>query len=113
MRDSYVVIPGHGQDKINAAYSYGGIELLNQTLKENFKFEAPYYASITFQNFIDCVDELFPNGVKIEAEKDLDLDGVYIKKGKQIMDGIILSCSMHGLEKMKKVTLDGSEDNNK
>lgn len=87
MRDSYVNIPGHGQDKINAAYSYGGIDLLNQTLKENFKFEAPYYATITFQDFIDCVNELFPDGVNIDAEKDLDLDGVYIKKGEQDMDG--------------------------
>lgn len=80
MRDSYVDIPGYGMDKINAAYSYGGIDLLNQTLKENFKFEAPYYASITFQDFIDCVNELFPDGVKIDAEKSLDLDGVYIKR---------------------------------
>lgn len=74
-------------NKINAAYSYGGVDLLNQTLKENFKFEAPYYASITFQDFIDCVNELFPDGVEIDAEKSLDLDGVYIKKGKQVMDG--------------------------
>nr|AAD26696.1 putative pbp5 repressor PsR [Enterococcus faecium] len=74
-------------NKINAAYSYGGVDLLNQTLKENFKFEAPYYASITFQDFIDCVNELFPGGVKIDAEKSLDLDGVYINKGEQVMDG--------------------------
>ena len=84
MRDSYVDIPGYGMNKINAAYSYGGVDLLNQTLKENFKFEAPYYASITF---IDCVNELFPGGVKIDAEKSLDLDGVYINKGEQVMDG--------------------------
>ena len=63
------------------------MNLLNQTLKENFKFEAPYYASITFQDFIDCVNELFPGGVKIDAEKSLDLDGVYINKGEQVMDG--------------------------
>lgn len=49
--------------------------------------EAPYYASITFQDFIDCVNELFPGGVKIDAEKSLDLDGVYINKGEQVMDG--------------------------
>lgn len=47
----------------------------------------PNYASITFQDFIDCVNELFPDGVKINAEKDLDLDEVYIKKGEQTMDG--------------------------
>lgn len=33
------------------------------------------------------MNELFPDGVKINAEKDLDLDEVYIKKGKQTMDG--------------------------
>lgn len=38
MRDSYVDIPGYGMNKINVAYSYGGVDLLNQTLKENFKF---------------------------------------------------------------------------
>ena len=67
-------------NKINAAYSYGGIDLLDQTLQDNFKLETPYYASITFQDFIDCIDELFPDGVTIDAEKDLDLDGVDIKK---------------------------------
>ncbi|MBO0462172.1 MULTISPECIES: LCP family protein [Enterococcus] len=87
MRDSYVPIPGYGMNKINAAYSYGGIDLLDKTLQENFKLETPYYASITFQDFIDCVDELFPDGVTIDAEKDLDLDGVDIKKGEQTMDG--------------------------
>lgn len=35
----------------------------------------------------DCVNELFPGGVKIDAEKSLDLDGVYINKGEQVMDG--------------------------
>ncbi|WP_049061978.1 LCP family protein, partial [Enterococcus faecium] len=40
-----------------------------------------------FQDFIDCVNELFPGGVKIDAEKSLDLDGVYINKGEQVMDG--------------------------
>lgn len=38
-------------------------------------------------SLIVSVNELFPNGVDINAEKDLDLDGVYIKKGEQTMDG--------------------------
>lgn len=87
MRDSYVPITGYGQDKINAAYSYGGLALLQDTLKNNFNVDIPYYVSITFQDFIDCLDEIFPDGVKITAEKEIDLDGVHIEPGTQTMDG--------------------------
>ncbi|MBO1305362.1 LCP family protein [Enterococcus sp. 669A] len=87
MRDSYVDIPGYGMDKINAAYSYGGIELVRKTLEENFNLPIQYYVVIDFDHFKDAVDTLFPKGVTINAEKDLDLDGVFIEKGKQKMDG--------------------------
>ncbi len=87
MRDSYVDIPGYGMDKINAAYSYGGIELVRKTLEENFNLPIQYYVVIDFDHFKDAVDTLFPKGVTITAEKDLDLDGVFIDKGKQKMDG--------------------------
>src|SRR5207237_1555308 len=33
MRDSYVAIPGHGKDKLNAAYSIGGGQLLAKTIE--------------------------------------------------------------------------------
>jgi LCP family protein required for cell wall assembly len=87
MRDSYVDIPGYGKDKINAAYSYGGIELVRKTLKENFDLPIEYYVTIDFDHFKEAVDNLFPKGVTIDAEKDLDLDQVFIKAGKQKMDG--------------------------
>lgn len=87
MRDSYVDIPDHGKDKINAAYSYGGIELVRKTLKENFDIPIEYYVTIDFDHFKYAIDSLFPKGVTIDAEKDLDLDQVYIKSGKQKMDG--------------------------
>lgn len=87
MRDSYVDIPDHGKDKINAAYSYGGIELVRKTLKENFDIPIEYYVTIDFDHFKEAIDSLFPKGVTIDAEKDLDLDQVYIKSGKQKMDG--------------------------
>ncbi|MFR3683863.1 MAG: LCP family protein [Enterococcus sp.] len=87
MRDSYVDIPGHGKDKINAAYSYGGIELVRKTLKENFDLPIEYYVTVNFDHFKEAIDSLFPKGVTIDAEKDLDLDQVFIKAGKQKMDG--------------------------
>lgn len=87
MRDSYVEIPEYGKDKINAAYFYGGIPLLEETLKNNFQVETPYYISMTFDKFVDSINDLFPKGVTIDAQASFELDGVTIKKGKQQMDG--------------------------
>lgn len=87
MRDSFVAIPGVGQNKINAAYAYGGADLVRQTIKENFGLDCQYYAKVDFKSFEKVVDALFMNGIKIDAEKDLNLDGVDIKKGVQKMDG--------------------------
>ena len=90
MRDSFVTIPGVGQNKINSAYAYGGADLVRQTLVENFGIDCQYYAKVDFKSFEKVIDALFMNGVKIDAEKDLNLDGVDIKKGGQKMDGHVL-----------------------
>ncbi|MFC4771532.1 LCP family protein [Enterococcus hermanniensis] len=88
MRDMYVDIPGVGQNKLNAAYAYGGADLVRQTLKENFGIDCRYYAMVDFQTFEKGVDALFPNGVKIDAEKDMSsyIDEP-ISKGVQQMNG--------------------------
>lgn len=87
MRDTFVDIPGYDENKINAAYALGGADLVRQTLAENFNIQTRYYAKVDFQSFEKIIDSMFPNGVKIDAEKDLNLDGVDIAKGKQKMDG--------------------------
>lgn len=69
MRDTYVDIPGHGKNKINAAYSYGGPELVRQTIKENFGVDVQYYVVANFEGFPKIVDTLAPEGIKINAEK--------------------------------------------
>lgn len=87
MRDSYVEIPDHGLEKINAAYAYGGAELTKKVLNESFDLPINYYISLNFKHFIQLIDELYPNGVEIDAEKDINLDNVDIKQGFQVMDG--------------------------
>jgi LCP family protein required for cell wall assembly len=71
MRDSYVEIPGYGKHKINAAFAYGGPDLLRRTIKQNFGIDLQYYAIVDFQGFVQVIDEAFPNGVEINVEKKM------------------------------------------
>jgi len=88
MRDSYVEIPGHGKHKINAAFAYGGPELLRQTIKQNFDIDLQYYAIVGFQGFVQLIDEVFPNGVEIDVEKEMSKNiGVTLEPGKQRLNG--------------------------
>ncbi|GCF93712.1 transcriptional regulator [Enterococcus florum] len=88
MRDMYVNVPGVGENKLNAAYAYGGADLVRQTLKENFGVDCRYYAMVDFQSFEKGIDALFPSGVPIDAEKDMSayIDEP-ISQGPQRMNG--------------------------
>lgn len=88
MRDTYVEIPQHGKNKINAAFALGGPELLRQTIKENFNIDTKYYAIIDFDGFVHLIDEAFPEGVEIEVEKEMSaFIGVTLEPGLQRLDG--------------------------
>lgn len=65
MRDIYVDIPGHQSNRINAAYAYGGPELLMETIKENFGITVNRYAQVNFQAFVDVVDAV--GGVTLDV----------------------------------------------
>nr|WP_083413159.1 LCP family protein [Bacillus mediterraneensis] len=88
MRDCYVDIPGHGKNKINAAFAFGGPELLRKTIKSNFGIDLQYYAVVDFEGFVRLIDEAFPNGVKVDVEKRMEENiGVTIEPGEQRLDG--------------------------
>ncbi|RIL20108.1 LytR family transcriptional regulator [Staphylococcus gallinarum] len=88
MRDIYADIPGSGQHKINSAYSIGGPELLRQTLKKNLDIDPEYYAILDFTGFEKMIDELEPDGVPIDVEKDMSANiGVSLKKGNHRLNG--------------------------
>jgi LCP family protein required for cell wall assembly len=91
MRDTLVTIPGYGENKINAAYAFGGADLVRQTLAKNFGLETNYYAKVDFRSFEKVIDTLFPSGVAINAEKDMSKNlEVAIKQGQQQMNGLEL-----------------------
>lgn len=68
LRDLYVEIPGHGENRINAAYALGGMELLKQTLQENFGVWIDGCIGVDFSNFSQIIDIL--GGVTLELRQD-------------------------------------------
>jgi LCP family protein required for cell wall assembly len=57
-RDSWVSIPGHGTDKINAAMASGGPALIVQTVERNFGARIDYWAVTSFWGIARMVDEV-------------------------------------------------------
>jgi LCP family protein required for cell wall assembly len=58
-RDTWVPIPGHGTQKINAAFNYGnGPTLLIDTIEQNFKFKINHYLKLDFVTFTDVVNAI-------------------------------------------------------
>ena len=68
-RDTYVEIPEHGNNKINSAYAYGGLELTMETIENLLHIPIDYYAVTNFSGFEGIVDTL--DGVEIDVEKDM------------------------------------------
>lgn len=68
LRDMYVEIPGHDGNRLNAAYSFGGPELLIETIRQNFGIEVNHYVVVNFQAFANLVDAV--GGVELELSND-------------------------------------------
>ena len=58
IRDTLVNIPGHGQNKLNAAYAYGGPELVMRTINETFGLNLMHYAQVDFAALAAVVDAI-------------------------------------------------------
>jgi len=68
-RDSYVEIPGHGQSKLNAAYSWGGPELLVESVENLSGFTVDHYVEVGFAGITNIVEEL--GGVELCYDHDV------------------------------------------
>lgn len=64
LRDMYVEIPGHSGNRLNAAYSYGGPELLMETVEQNFDIQVNRYVLVNFEAFANLVESV--GGVDLE-----------------------------------------------
>nr|WP_258011128.1 LCP family protein [Mycobacterium avium] len=86
-RDSYVPIPEHGKDKINAAFAMGGATLLVRTVEQATGLRIAHYAEIGFGGFAALVDAL--GGVRVcpQAPMHDPLAGLDLPAGCQTLDG--------------------------
>ncbi|WP_299442983.1 LCP family protein [uncultured Phycicoccus sp.] len=86
-RDSFLPIPGNGENKVNAAFAIGGPKLLAQTLEQATGLRIDGYLEIGFGGFANVVDSL--GGVDICVQNDIDDEKAHINltKGCQTLDG--------------------------
>lgn len=87
-RDLYVSVPGHGKDKINAAYAYGGPQLLVRTLQDLVDVPLDHVALIDFDGFKAMTDAL--GGVSVYAEEastEANAEGGPIQVGVNHLNG--------------------------
>lgn len=68
IRDSYVSIKGHGEDKLNHAYAFGGPELAINTINTNFDLNIKDFASVNFTNLPKIIDQL--GGIDLDITKE-------------------------------------------
>ncbi len=86
-RDLKVEVPGHGTQKINAAFSLGGPELLVETVTAETGIRPNHYLQVEFGGFAGIVDAL--GGIELEfpyAARDLK-SGLDVEAGTQTVDG--------------------------
>ena len=71
LRDIYVTIPGVGENRLNAAYVFGGTKLLFKTMSEAFGIEVDKYVLINFGIVSDVIDAF--GGIDIAlTQKEID-----------------------------------------
>ena len=84
-RDSWVEIPGHGQGKINAAYSYGGPSLTIHTVENLTGIHIDHFAVANFESFVALTNEI--GGVRVNLKTPQTLAGKELGAGAQVLDG--------------------------
>jgi len=94
LRDTYVNIPGYGEDRISRAITMGGSSMAMRTVEEWAGIPIQYYVYMNMQSFIRLIDSI--GGIDLEVEKNMNyvdsnedpMYEIHLKKGYQHLDGI-------------------------
>ncbi|MDP9239640.1 MAG: LCP family protein [Actinomycetota bacterium] len=84
-RDSWVDIPGHGKNKINAAFAFGGPSLLIQTIEELTQIHIDHYMQIDFDGFKNMTDAV--GGVDVNVPTAFRSGQYNFHQGRQHING--------------------------
>ena len=85
LRDLYVPIPGYGSNRINAAYAFGGMPLLEKTIGQNFQVSIDGSIEVDFSHFSEIIDQL--GGVEMELRQD-EADVINRQTGSELSEGV-------------------------
>lgn len=86
-RDSYVTIPGYGQNKINAALAFGGPTLLIKTVESVTGLRIDHYMGIGFGGLVSVVNSVGGVRVCLPAAIQDSYSGVNLSKGCHNLNG--------------------------
>src|SRR3954452_19241813 len=84
-RDSWVDIPGHGRNKINASYAFGGPSLLIRTVEQLTKVRIDHYVTIDFDGLVQVTDDL--GGVDVTVAETTSNGPYTFPSGVNHLDG--------------------------
>ncbi len=85
LRDMYVEIPGYKDNRLNAAYSIGGPELLMETIEQNLDISVNRYVVVNFEAFANLVDAV--GGIELElTSQEIEYVNGYLVEYNMLMD---------------------------
>ena len=103
-RDMYVEIPGHGKNKINAAFAFGGPVLTVQTINALLGINTNHTALIDFEGFIGLSTAL--GGVTFTNDITFSAQGYRFPKGTLTLSGAELLAYVRERHAVPKGDLD-------
>lgn len=96
MRDLYLQIPGYSDNKINAAFNIGDMDLLVKALNQDFALKLDGYVKVDFDSFEKVIDALGGVEITLSAKEAQYLNRTNyisnpayrnVKEGTQILNG--------------------------
>jgi len=87
-RDSWVNIPGHGMNKINAAYGLGGPRLVVQTVEQDTGLTVNDFVQVNFLGFVKVIDALGGVNICLPFAVDDPYSGLHMSAGMHHVNGI-------------------------
>ncbi len=87
-RDSWVEIPGHGMNKINAAYGIGGAQLMVSTVEQATGLTINDYIEVNFLGFVKVINALGGVRICVPFAVDDSYSGLHLSAGSHHVNGV-------------------------